>query len=124
LIVSLDVPPITIIIAIMFMYVLLGCFMDDFSIMVATLPILYPVVLELGFSPIWFGVLMVQQIELSVITPPYGVNLFLLKGILPDTPIGVIFRSVLWFILPLLVAMAVYIAFPQVALWLPGLMLK
>jgi C4-dicarboxylate transporter DctM subunit len=124
LIVSLNVPPITIIIAIMFMYVLLGCFMDDFSIMVATLPILYPVVLELGFSPIWFGVLMVQQIELSVITPPYGVNLFLLKGILPDTPIGVIFRSVLWFILPLLVAMAVYIAFPQVALWLPGLMLK
>jgi C4-dicarboxylate transporter DctM subunit len=121
-ILDLNVAPVMVIVAIMAMYILLGCVMDDFSIMVATLPILYPLVLQLGFSPIWFGVLMVQQVEISVVTPPYGVNLFLLKGILTDTSMGDIFRAVLWFILPLVVTMAVYIAFPQVATWLPSLM--
>jgi C4-dicarboxylate transporter DctM subunit len=121
-ILSLNVAPIIIVIAIMIMYIFLGCFMDDFSIMVATLPIIYPLILSLGFSPIWFGVLMVQQVEISVVTPPYGVNLFLLKGILTDTSMGDIFRAVLWFLLPLVVTMAVYIAFPPVALWLPSLM--
>jgi tripartite ATP-independent transporter DctM subunit len=120
--VTLNVPPLVIIIAIMAMYVVLGAVMDDFSIMVATLPIIYPLILELGFSPIWFGVLMVQQVELSVITPPYGIHLFLMKGLLPDTSMGDIFRAVLWFIVPLVITMAIYIAFPQVALWLPSLM--
>ena len=101
-IVGLNVAPIMIIIIIMVIYVLLGCFMDDLSIMVATLPILYPVVIQLGFSPIWFGVLMVQQIEIGVVTPPYGMNLFILKGILTDTSMGEIFEGVLWFVVPLI----------------------
>jgi C4-dicarboxylate transporter, DctM subunit len=121
-IVGLDVLPIFIIIIIMIIYIVLGCFMDDLSIMVATLPILYPVVIQLGFSPIWFGVLMVQQIELGVVTPPYGMNLFVLKGILRDTTMGEIFSGVIWFIVPLILTMIIYIIFPQVVLWLPNRM--
>lgn len=123
-IISLNVAPIVIIIIILAIYIVLGCFMDDLSVMVATLPIIYPVVVGLGFSPIWFGVLMVMQVEMGVVTPPYGVNLFILKGILTDTSIGEIYRGVMWFIVPLFLTVAVYIAFPQVALWLPGLMSK
>jgi TRAP-type C4-dicarboxylate transport system permease large subunit len=68
---------------------------------------------------------MVQNIEIGVITPPYGVNLFIMKGIMgKDTSMGEIFRSVMWFIVPLVVTMAIYITFPQVALWLPEMMLK
>lgn len=121
-IIGLSVAPILIIIIIMFIYVLLGCFMDDLSIMVATLPILYPVVLQLGFNPIWFGVLMVQQIELGVVTPPYGMNLFVMKGIMADTSMGEIYKGVLWFILPLILTLVVYMIFPQIVLWLPGQM--
>jgi C4-dicarboxylate transporter, DctM subunit len=121
-IVGLNVAPIVIIIIIMAIYIILGCFMDDLSIMVATLPILYPVVIELGFSPIWFGVLMVQQIEIGVVTPPYGMNLFVMKSIMPDTSMGEIFRGVMWFIFPLILTLVVYMIFPQVVLWLPGMM--
>jgi C4-dicarboxylate transporter, DctM subunit len=121
-IVGLSVAPIIIIIVIMFIYVLLGCFMDDLSIMVATLPILYPVVLQLGFNPIWFGVLMVQQIELGVVTPPYGMNLFVMKGIMKDTSMGEIYGGVLWFILPLILTLVIYMIFPQIVLWLPDQM--
>ena len=121
-IVGIQIAPILVIILMMVIYVVLGCFMDDLSVMVATLPILYPVVIKLGFSPIWFGVLMVQQVELGVVTPPYGMNLFILKGILTGTTMGEIFRGVLWFIVPLLATLAIYIIFPQIVLWLPGMM--
>jgi C4-dicarboxylate transporter, DctM subunit len=122
-IVGLAVEPIVIVIVIMFIYILLGCFMDDLSIMVATLPILYPVVIQLGFNPIWFGVLMVQQIELGVVTPPYGMNLFVMKGIMGTTSMGEIYKGVMWFILPLILTMIIYMIFPQVVLWLPDQMM-
>ncbi|MDD5703067.1 MAG: TRAP transporter large permease, partial [Dehalococcoidales bacterium] len=121
-IVGLQVAPILIIIVIMLIYIILGCFMDDLSIMVATLPILYPVVLQLGFNPIWFGVLMVQQIELGVVTPPYGMNLFVMKGIMKDTSMGEIYKGVMWFIVPLMLTVVIYLIFPQVVLWLPDMM--
>jgi C4-dicarboxylate transporter, DctM subunit len=123
-VVGLNLPPIAIIVVIMFIYFLLGTALDDITVMIATLPIIYPIIIKLGFSPIWFGVLMVQNIEIGVISPPYGVNLFIMKGMLKDTTMTEIFRSVIWFIVPLVVTMAVYIAFPQVALWLPNMMMK
>jgi C4-dicarboxylate transporter, DctM subunit len=121
-IVGLNVPPLVILIIIMFFYFIIGCLMDSLSIMIITLPIIYPVIIKLGFDPIWFGVLQVQNLEISVVTPPYGMNLFILKGLLPDVKMGEIFRGVLWFIIPLILTMAIYIAFPQVATWLPSLM--
>lgn len=121
-VVGLNVPPIIILIIIFCIYIILGTALDDLSIMIVTLPIIYPAILRLGFDPIWFGVLMVQNMEIGIISPPYGMNLFVLKGILPDTSMTEIFRSVIWFIIPLVLTMAIYIAFPQVALWLPNLM--
>lgn len=123
-VVTLDLAPLAIVIFIIIVYMILGCFLDALSTMIITLPIIYPVVVQLGFSPIWFGVLMVQNMEIAAVTPPYGMNLFILKGILPDVSMGEIFRGVVWFILPLVATMAIYIAFPQVTLWLPGMMGK
>jgi C4-dicarboxylate transporter, DctM subunit len=123
LIAGIDVAPIIVIIIIMVFYVVLGCFLDDMSILIATIPIVYPIILKLGYDPIWFGVLVVQQINISVVTPPYGMNLFMMKAILGDTTtMGEIFRAVLWFIVPLILTLAIYIVFPQVCLWLPGMM--
>jgi C4-dicarboxylate transporter, DctM subunit len=119
---GINVAPIVIIIIIMLIYLILGCFMDDMSILIATIPIVYPIVINLGFSPIWFGVLVVQQINIGVVTPPYGMNLFVMKAMLPDTSMSEIFRAVLWFIAPLVLTLVIYIAFPQVCLWLPGIM--
>jgi C4-dicarboxylate transporter, DctM subunit len=121
-ILSIDVAPILVIVIIMVMYVLLGCCLDDLSIMVATLPIIYPIVIQLGFNPIWFGVLMVMQIEIGVVTPPYGMSLFVLRGILPNTSMGEIYRGVMWFVVPMLLSLLIYLIFPQVATWLPSMM--
>ena len=121
-VVGLEVQPLIIIIGIMIIYFILGCFMDSLSIMIITLPIIYPVVINLGFDPIWFGVLQVQNLEISTVTPPYGMNLFIMKGILPGTSMGEIIRGSMWFIVPMIISMAIYIAFPQVTTWLPNLM--
>jgi C4-dicarboxylate transporter DctM subunit len=121
-VVGLNVAPIVILVAIMVMYLILGCFVDTLSTMIITLPIIFPIVIKLGFDPLWFGVLMVQSAEIGSVTPPFGMNLFVLRRMLPDSTLGEIFRSVGWFLLPMVATMAIYIAFPQVALWLPSMM--
>jgi tripartite ATP-independent transporter DctM subunit len=121
---GLSIPPIAILVCIIIMYLLLGCFMDTVSTMIITLPIIFPIIVNLGFSPIWFGVLMVQNVELGCVTPPFGMNLFVLRGILKNTTLQEIFRGVAWFIVPMVITMAIYIAFPQIILWLPGMMAK
>jgi C4-dicarboxylate transporter, DctM subunit len=123
-VVSLSMPPILVLISIMVVYFILGCFLDSLSIMIITLPIIYPIILKLGFDPIWFGVLQVQNMEIAAVTPPYGMNLFILKGILKDVPMSDIFIGSMWFVLPMIATMAIYIAFPQLATWLPNLMTK
>jgi len=123
-VVGLNFPPVVIIIFIMLMYFILGTFLDAISTMIITLPIIFPLILQLGYSPIWFGVLMVQNAEIAEVSPPFGMCLFLLKRMVPDTSMMQIFRGVTWFIIPLVLTMVVYIAFPQVALWLPNTMAK
>ena len=123
-VVGLQVHPMIILISIVIVYIILGCFIDTLSSMIITLPIVFPIILELGFSPIWFGVLMVQNAEIGAITPPFGMNLFVLKSMLEDYSLTDIFKGVAWFVAPLAITMAIYIAFPQVSLWLPGLMIK
>ena len=123
-VVSLNMPAILILISIMIVYFVLGCFLDSLSIMIITLPIIYPIILKLGFDPIWFGVLQVQNMEIAAVTPPYGMNLFILKGILKDVPMSDIFMGSIWFVLPMIATMAIYIAFPQLATWLPNLMTR
>ncbi len=120
---SLPLEPIVIIIAMQVAVLLLGCFMEVVSIMMITLPIFMPVVLNLGFDPVWFGAIMMLNIEIAIISPPFGTSLFAMKGVAPpDTTMGDIYRAALPFVGLDLLTMALIIAFPAIALWLPGIM--
>ncbi len=99
-------------------YVILGCFMEGLAIMVLTIPIIYPMVLEMGFDPIWFGVIITLVMEMSLITPPVGINVFILSGIAKEIPMYTIFRGVFPFWVAMLVCIILLIAFPQIALFL------
>jgi C4-dicarboxylate transporter DctM subunit len=108
-------------VAIIFLYIVLGMFLEIFSCIILTVPILYPTIVALGFDPIWFGVLMVRVMEIGLITPPIGMNVFMLAGV-SDTPLGTIFRGIVPFLIADFVHVAVLIIFPQLSLWLPNTM--
>ena len=108
-------------VVIIFIYFLGGFFMDSMALIVLTIPIFFPLVMKLGFDPIWFGVIIVLVGEMGVITPPVGVNVFVIKGIAPDVPLETIFKGIFPFLAALIVAVAILIAFPQIATFLPEL---
>jgi tripartite ATP-independent transporter DctM subunit len=103
-------------------YLVLGCFMSSMAIMVLTVPVFFPLILALDFDPIWFGVMTGVLIEVGQITPPYGLNLFIVKGIVKDVPISTIYEGVTPFILADFIRIALILSFPKIALFLPGLM--
>ena len=105
---------------IMVMYLVLGCLMDALAMIILTVPIIFPVIKALGFDPIWFGVLIVMTVELGLIHPPVGMNIFVIKSVVEDAKISTIFYGVLPFIVTDLVRLAILIAFPIIALWLPS----
>ena len=105
-----------------FVYVIMGCFMEGLSIMVLTIPIIYPMVLEMGFDPIWFGVIITLVMEMSLITPPVGINVFILSGITKNVPMYVIFRGIIPFWFAMLLCIILLIIFPNIALYLPTTM--
>jgi C4-dicarboxylate transporter DctM subunit len=104
------------------MYVFLGMILDTLGMIVLTLPFVFPVVKSLGFDPIWFGVYMTLMQEVAMLTPPIGLNVFVMAKIAPDVPMVDIFRGVTPFVIICLVAVILLTAFPQIALWLPSLM--
>jgi len=118
---SLPLPPAAIMGVIVLMYLLGGCFMDALALITLTIPIIYPVVIAMGFDPIWFGVIIVLVTEMGVITPPVGINVYVIKGIAEDVPLGTIFKGTFPFLIGLLIAAGLLITFPQIALFLPGL---
>lgn len=118
---SLPLPPAAIMGVIVLMYLLGGCFMDALALITLTIPIIYPVVIAMGFDPIWFGVIIVLVTEMGVITPPVGINVYVIKGIAEDVPLGTIFKGTFPFLIGLLIATGLLITFPQIALLLPGL---
>jgi C4-dicarboxylate transporter DctM subunit len=118
---SLPAPPLTILLIIFFVYFLGGCFMDALSFLIITIPIFLPVVKSLGYDPIWFGVVMVVLLETGAVTPPVGMNVYVIKGIATDVPLETIFKGILPFVLMMVVCIAILIIFPQIALFLPGL---
>ena len=118
---ALPLPPAAIMGVIVLMYLLGGCFMDALALITLTIPILYPVVIAMGFDPIWFGVIIVLVTEMGVITPPVGVNVYVIKGIAKDVPLETIFKGTFPFLIGLLIAVGILIACPQIALFLPGL---
>jgi len=107
---------------IIFMYFIGGFFMDSMALVVVTIPIFFPVVQELGFDPIWFGVIVVLVAEMGVITPPVGVNVFVIKGIAPDIPLGTIFRGIFPFLWAIIVLTILLMIFPEIATFLPSLL--
>lgn len=104
------------------MYIILGMFFDAFSMMVLTLPFVGPLVTELGFSIIWFGVVYVVLVEIGLVTPPFGLNLFVLHGVVPKYDVMEIVMGVLPFIIPMLITIVILIAFPDIAMFLPRLL--
>jgi C4-dicarboxylate transporter, DctM subunit len=104
---------------IMVMYLVLGCLMDAMAMIILTVPIIFPVVTHLGFDPIWFGVIIVMTVELGLIHPPVGMNVFVIKSVVKDVSFATIFKGVIPFVLTDLVRLVILIAFPILALWLP-----
>jgi TRAP-type C4-dicarboxylate transport system permease large subunit len=105
---------------IMLMYLVLGCLMDALAMIILTVPIVFPVIKELGFDPIWFGVIIVMTVELGLIHPPVGMNIFVIKSVVEDVKISTIFYGVIPFIITDLIRLVILIAFPILALWLPS----
>ena len=112
----------SILVIIFLMYIVLGMFFDSMSMMVLTLPFVGPLILSLGFNPIWFGVAFVVLAEMGLVTPPFGLNLFVLHGVVPKYDILTIALGALPFLIPTLAAIAILVFFPQLALWLPGIL--
>jgi TRAP-type C4-dicarboxylate transport system permease large subunit len=100
---------------------MLGCIMDSMAIVLLTIPVFYPLVIDLGFNPIWFGILVVRVTEMGMITPPVGMNVFVIKGI-SDAPIGAIFRGIVPFLIADTVQVIFLVLFPQIILFIPNLM--
>src|SRR5947209_3923622 len=107
---------------IMVMYLVLGCLMDALAMIIITVPIIFPVITQLGFDPIWFGVIIVMTVELGLIHPPVGMNIFVIKSVVEDVKISTIFYGVMPFILTDILRLIILIAFPVIALYLPSKM--
>jgi tripartite ATP-independent transporter DctM subunit len=117
-----ELTPVMVVAAIMVIYVLLGTAMEELSMVLLTLPVFFPLIVSMGLDPVWFGVLVVTIVEIGLISPPVGMNLFVLSTLLPQVPTTTVFRGVLPFLTADCVRLAILIAFPPIALWLPGLM--
>ena len=96
--------------------------MDAFGLIVLTIPIVFPTVIALGFDPIWFGIMIVLIVEMGAITPPVGINVYVIKGVAPEVPMGTIFRGAIPMTASVAVCAAILMAFPQIATFLPSLM--
>lgn len=119
---GLALPRIVILYAIIIVFILLGCVMDCYAIMILTVPIFFPVIEAMQFDPVWFGVIMVIVLEIGLITPPVGLNVFVLKSSAPDVPLTTIFRGIWPFLISAIAAIALLTLFPQIALFLPSYM--
>jgi tripartite ATP-independent transporter DctM subunit len=116
----LPIHPMAIMAVIVFIYFIGGFFMDAMGLIVVTIPIFFPIVMKLGFDPIWFGVIVVLVGEMGVITPPVGVNVFVIKGIAPDVPLERIFKGIFPFLAALIIVTAILMVFPEIATFLPS----
>jgi tripartite ATP-independent transporter DctM subunit len=119
---GLPLGKVAILIVILLMYFVLGCLLDSLAMVLLTIPIVFPIIAALGFDPIWFGIIIVMVVELGLITPPIGMNVFVIKGIAKDVPLEDIFRGAMPFVIAQIVLIGTLVLFPQIALWLPSTM--
>lgn len=120
---SLHIHRFWILIFCMAIFIPLGMFLDPISILLITMPIIFPVIIRLGYNPIWFGILVVKLEEIGLITPPVGINVYVIKGVAPEIPLNDIFRGILPFLVMEVIVIAILIIFPEICLWLPNRMI-
>jgi len=121
---TIDAPPIVILLCILMGYTVLGMFMDAIGMLLLTLPVVYPAVMALGYDPIWFGIIVVKMAEVCLITPPIGLNCFVVNGVRPDIPLSDVFRGIALFFIADVITVGVLIAFPDIILWLPKTLMR
>jgi tripartite ATP-independent transporter DctM subunit len=121
---DLAVPALMILAVILVAYIVLGTFLEGFAMMVLTLPIVFPIIVALGYDPIWFGIVMVVVLEMGLISPPVGINVFVVKGVAEDVPLGKIYAGIMPFWFAMLACVILLIAFPQIAMILPNTMMR
>ena len=119
---GLKLSPYIIFAGVVLIYTILGMLLDGWAIMVLTIPIIHPMMVNLGFDPIWFGVMVVIMLEMALITPPVGVNVFIIKGVAKEVPMYTIFRGIWPFWVAMLVSLIILTIFPEIALFLPDTM--
>ena len=117
---GLGLGPYGVLVLIMLMYLVLGCIMDAMAMIILTIPIVFPVIKALGFDPIWFGVIIVMTVELGLIHPPVGMNVFVIKSVIKDVKLSTVFKGVMPFVVTDIIRLAILIAFPILATWLPS----
>ncbi|MDR7149259.1 tripartite ATP-independent transporter DctM subunit [Hydrogenophaga palleronii] len=114
--------PIMVVVVMMGIYLALGMVMEELAIVLLTIPVFFPIITGLGFDPVWFGILIVTIVEIGMISPPVGLNLFVLNSLLPDVKLSAIYKGVIPFVMADIVRLGILIAVPSIALWLPSLM--
>jgi tripartite ATP-independent transporter DctM subunit len=119
---GLPLPPLGVLAIILFVYMILGMFMDALAMVIITIPIFLPAIKGMGFDLIWYGVILTITVEMALITPPVGMNVYVLSGVAPHVPLEEIFRGVLIFVIPLILALIILMFFPDIALFLPNMM--
>ncbi|MFM9886236.1 MAG: TRAP transporter large permease [Burkholderiales bacterium] len=118
----MELHPMWVMAAICFIYVVLGTAMEELSMVLLTVPVFFPLVVQLGFDPVWFGIIIVVVVEIGLISPPVGMNIFVLRSLLPEVPTATVFRGVVPFLFADCVRLAVLVAFPVISLYLPNLL--
>jgi TRAP-type C4-dicarboxylate transport system permease large subunit len=121
-IVHLNMSPVMLVGAMMLIYILLGTVMEELSMVLLTIPLFFPIVVSLGFDPVWFGVLIVMVIQIGLISPPVGMNLFVINTLLPRVGLVNIFRGVWPMVVVQIITLVILMAFPSLSLWLPSFM--
>lgn len=119
---GMNVPPVIVIIIILMIYIILGCLLESISMILLTVPVFFPIVTGLGYDPVWFGIFVVMVVEIGLITPPVGLNVFVLSSVVPNLEASTVFRGLLPFIVSDFFRLALIVAVPALALWLPSLM--
>lgn len=120
---ALDIAPLGVLVVIMLLYIILGCFFDPAPTLFLTLPVIFPIIQSLGMDPVWFGILIVQNCEIGAVTPPMGITLFATRSVIPNMKTSEIVQGIVPFLIPMLTSLILLILFPQIALFLPTMMM-
>jgi C4-dicarboxylate transporter DctM subunit len=116
---GLDMHPMAVMAVILLIYLVMGCFLDALAMILLTVPIFFPIITDLGFDPVWFGIIVVMVVELGLITPPIGMNVFVIKGMMPDVKLSSIYKGVIPFVIAQFILIIMVFLIPDIALWLP-----